>query len=47
MTTNTKTGLARTKPAIFGVPSLETARAIDDKSGRPTGRALSALRPHA
>ncbi len=23
-------GLARTKPAIFGVPSLETARAIDD-----------------
>ena len=25
-----KTGLARTKPAIFGVPSLETARAIDD-----------------
>ena len=30
MTTNTKTGLARTKPAIFGVPSLETARAIDD-----------------
>jgi len=23
-------GLARTQPAIFGVPSLETARAIDD-----------------
>jgi hypothetical protein len=23
-------GLARTKTAIFGVPSLETARAIDD-----------------
>ena len=23
-------GLARTKPTIFGVPSLETARAIDD-----------------
>jgi hypothetical protein len=29
MTTKTN-GLARTKPAIFGVPSLETARAIDD-----------------
>ena len=29
MTTKT-TGLARTKPTIFGVPSLETARAIDD-----------------
>jgi hypothetical protein len=26
----TKTGLARTKPNLFGVPSLETARAIDD-----------------
>ena len=23
-------GLARTQPTIFGVPSLETARAIDD-----------------
>ena len=23
-------GLARTKPNLFGVPSLETARAIDD-----------------
>ena len=23
-------GMARTKPSIFGVPSLETARAIDD-----------------
>jgi hypothetical protein len=29
MTTKT-TGLARTKPNLFGVPSLETARAIDD-----------------
>jgi hypothetical protein len=26
----TKTGLARTKPNLFGVPSLETAQAIDD-----------------
>ncbi len=29
MTTKT-TGPARTKPTIFGVPSLEIARAIDD-----------------
>ncbi|MGO8846420.1 MAG: hypothetical protein ACLQFI_14000 [Methylocella sp.] len=28
-------GLARTKPAIFGVPSLETARAIDDSDKGP------------
>jgi hypothetical protein len=27
---STKTSIARTKPNLFGVPSLETARAIDD-----------------
>lgn len=26
----TKTGIAKTKLTLFGVPSLETARAIDD-----------------
>jgi hypothetical protein len=26
----TKTGLARTKPELFGVPSVETATRIDD-----------------
>ena len=30
-------GLARTQPTIFGVPSLETARAIDD-SDKAAGR---------
>jgi hypothetical protein len=30
MTTTKTNGLARSKPAIFGVPSIETARAIDD-----------------
>ena len=27
---STKTSIARSKPNLFGVPSLETARAIDD-----------------
>ena len=38
-------GLARTQPTIFGVPSLETARAIDDsdKAAGSASRALSAL----
>ncbi len=27
---STKTSIARAKPNLFGVPSLETARAIDD-----------------
>jgi hypothetical protein len=30
MSTAKTNGLARSKPNLFGVPSLETARAIDD-----------------
>jgi hypothetical protein len=30
MTTKSNGSLARSKPNLFGIPSLETARAIDD-----------------